>query len=206
MSRFENQGVGPYQIEGLDDVLWRCPTCRKGWIGAVDSRTLERVARKCSATDRPCEVEGCDGRVLGRTWQTHCEDHIEARDADQWAKAMETNAVEVTFPCVTWKGDRYFYSECVLEDWMEEEGLAVARLSACEPVDPPPFEMTSFLDCMVAGIEDDVEIDDSFDAQINELIRNVAPSVISGGAGVFEYRLAAAEIVESGEVPGEVGS
>ncbi|WP_085631488.1 hypothetical protein [Pseudomonas sp. R16(2017)] len=158
-----------------------------GWVSA-DGRFWgndEHMARWCGATHRRCEKNPEHPIHEVRSYCGQC--HDESRMAKFAAMPVKEWAGE---PMVIFDGDRYFFDEDDLRDYLVESEIDLAdlQLCICEPNMPSEIDPS---DVFVDDLPEDGEIRDqqlfaAFEL-LNEMIRQSEP--LSWSQGNFAARL-----------------
>lgn len=140
---------------------WVCKGCRR-FYGNDDG--AERVARFCCEKDHACGTKDCTGRAK-HGW-VYCDSCMEKRDLERWLSLPE---VEWDGETPLSDGDRYFFDEDSVFDYLEENKIAPedARFVVCVKERPPRFDMTDFL---CDHIPEDMDIDNP--EEIEQLVED----------------------------------
>ena len=158
-----------------------------GWVSA-NGRFFgndENLARYCGATHRRCEKNPNHPIYEIRSWCKQC--HQDSRQAKFAAMPVKDWAGE---PLVIFDGDRYFFDEDSLRDYLIDSGIELAdlQLCICEPNYPSEIDPA---DHFCDDLPEDGEIrDDQLLAAfelLNEMIRQSEP--LSWSEGEFAARL-----------------
>ncbi|MGN8120390.1 hypothetical protein ACTJK9_01365 [Pseudomonas sp. 22082] len=158
-----------------------------GWV-AADGRFWgndEHMARWCGATHRRCEKNPEHAIYEVRSYCREC--YEESRQAKFAAMPVKEWAGE---PLVIFDGDRYFFDEDSLRDYLIDSDIELAdvQLCICEPNYPREIDPE---DHFIDDLPEDGEIRDdellaAFDL-LNEMIRQSQP--LSWSEGEFAARL-----------------
>lgn len=149
---------------------WCCKTCGR-FCG--DRPNSEMAAKYCCCTDRPCQR--CPtGRA--QKYYTLCDSCKELESIDRFLK-LEAKPYDGSAVC-EWNGDRYFFDEDELLEWIAENGLQLEDLQLVFAEQKPLHWHRSISESFGIDTGDGEEWDTSeIDKQIEEWVVKHAPTV-----------------------------
>jgi hypothetical protein len=174
-----------------DIVGWVCKTCGLYYGNRQES---QHMASCCCCTDRPCSMDGCDGRAVNRSvWCPAC---TSKRDLERFVRHTE-KAWEGQ-PLVASGDDRYFWTLDDLLEYLETdtptaEQIDDMRLMICVPHSPELFSIIEWLEDYLAEDCDPPGDWEAAEKAVNDyLAANPAISWIQG-----KFRPTTASIMEA---------
>lgn len=165
------------------------PVTLTGWVNkGKDGRFWykdEHMARWAGCSHLKCEC----GNVMEKSW-TKCKECRHKSAVERYNK-LEFKEWDGTFPVCTWDGDKYFFDEDSLTDYMvedEDEPMKEIDLLYCEPIFYHNINADDYCDEAHEDWEPEQELKDAAKA-FNEVISKLPPHSYNAGKTRTKYIL-----------------
>lgn len=145
----------------------------EGWVSS-DGRFWgkdEHMARYTGCTHMPCD--GCGAQI--QRGYSRCEACRKKKATENW-KALPFVAWDGKAPICTWDGDKYFFSEDELIEWLYENELSGSdvELVFCESQSYSEIDYSYWGDEAHEDWEPPKELEEAVE-KLNELLRKLLP-------------------------------